>query len=134
EKPFIAAHIAVSHTLFNVTNVLIFLPFLPLLERLVKLVYPDRGKEAKHLTFLGHTGTLSPSIALTQARLELLKMGEMVVDMLRWTNQYFHDFKRPLRKRVLKYEAITDSIHKEMMEFARLIMREGLSSSQSENL
>src|SRR5690606_12358332 len=76
----------------------------------------------------------SPSIALSQGRLELIKMGEMVAEMMKWTREYFQEFKRPLRKRVLKYEMITDSIHKEMMQFAQHIMREGLSTEQSENL
>lgn len=135
DKPYIAAHIAASHTIFNVVNVVLFLPFLVPLSKLVTWFYKgSEGKEPKHLEILGGSSTISPSMALSQGSLEIKKMSSMVTEMIDWTFEYFREKKRPVRKRVLKYESITDNIHREMMAFAQHLMQKDLSSEQSREL
>src|SRR5690554_2452590 len=53
-KPFIAQHIAASHTIFNLGATLAFLPFLGLLAKLVIRITPDRADhESPKLVLLG---------------------------------------------------------------------------------
>ena len=52
--PNVAAHIAAGHTIFNVANVIIFLPFLYKLKWIAEKLYPDsKSKEIKTLEHVG---------------------------------------------------------------------------------
>ena len=135
EKPFIAQHIALSHTLFNVTNAILFIPFLSHLSRLVTRIIPEQAtKQPKHLEFLGKQTTLSPELALQQGRMELQKVSRMVGDMLTWTGEFLTDPDTHAKTydRIMKYEAITDNIHQEMTVFMGHILEGELSPREVE--
>ncbi|MEO1064878.1 MAG: Na/Pi cotransporter family protein [Actinomycetota bacterium] len=75
--------IANAHTLFNVTNTLVFLAFVPQLERLVVRLVPDRPDgERIQLRYLQESLLKTPTLALEQARAELLRMASRVERML----------------------------------------------------
>src|SRR5690606_5672912 len=59
ERPYIAAHIAAGHSVFNIANCIIFLPLMGLLAKVVTFLYPDRGVETQHLSLLGSTLNVS---------------------------------------------------------------------------
>jgi phosphate:Na+ symporter len=132
-KPYIAAHIAAGHSGFNIINAFLFLPFVNQLATLVSTLIRDRGKQPKHLQFLGSHSLISSALAIEQAHLEVVKLAAMVKNMLIWTRDYVlsqtEDTKA--RDRVLKYEAITDNIHQEMMLFVGQIMHLGLNAKES---
>jgi phosphate:Na+ symporter len=83
----LARQVANAHTIFNVANTVVFLAFVPQLERLVVRLVPDRP-DADHLElkFLDESLLRTPTVALEQARLELLRMTNrvqfMFADML----------------------------------------------------
>ena len=128
EKPNIAAHIAAGHTIFNVVNTIIFIPLLPLLTKIVSYIIPIKEKPKKKLTRLGTTETLSPGLALVQIRGELGRMAKLVDGAIEATQGYIADPKQGTekRKKVEKYEGITDSMHQEVMEYAAGMMQTAL--------
>ena len=134
EKPNIAAHIAAGHTVFNVANVILFVPFLGQLEKIVKLIVKDKGKkEIKKLEFFGSISNLSPALAIGQARAELIKMSDIVSDVLENTKIYLNG-KVELQehyKKVNKLEDITDRIQYEMTIFLGKVMEVRLTSEET---
>jgi len=139
-KPNIAWHISASHTIFNVVNVIIFLPLMGLIVKIVTRLAPDTDnlKQPKHLSYLGTKETISPAIAIVQARQELEKFSELVTKMLIWSREYIEnpDAKKAnkTRKRVLKYESITDSIHQELITFLATIMTAQMNSEEAQKI
>jgi phosphate:Na+ symporter len=132
-RPYIAAHIAAGHSVFNVVNVIIFLPIMGILAKAVTYIYPEREVESQHLNFLGSQKNASPSLAIVQAKQELILMGELVDEMIGWTMEFISDPKKNygLRKKILKREAITDAIHQEMLAFLGHIIRKRLTTEES---
>jgi len=84
----VAAHIALSHSLFNVTNTLLFLPFLPWLSRLVIMITPrPKTKETSRLQHLDTDIQIPPSLALAASEKETIIFSEMVTEALKETQR-----------------------------------------------
>ena len=77
--------IANAHTVFNVSNTLIFVWFSTLMARFVQRVVPDRPlaeEAAVRAKYLDAELLSTPALALDRARLELLHMGGRVREMM----------------------------------------------------
>lgn len=86
--PNTTAAIAATHTIFNVTNTLLFMPFLPFFVRLLNQVVPSKEfTEKSRLTDLDIRLLESPMLAIEQSRRELQKMGDGCLQMLLWLDQ-----------------------------------------------
>ena len=83
QKPNIARHIANFQTIFNLITALFFLMILPYVVK-AAIWFTPQGKEDDELDELHHVKYLdsryidTPSMALTQARAEIIRMGEAV--------------------------------------------------------
>ena len=76
--------IANAHTLFNVSNALLFVPFTGTLAWLAERLVPDRSLEeraAVTVQFLDRALLATPALALDQARREIAHLGTLVVEM-----------------------------------------------------
>ncbi|MGC9310454.1 MAG: Na/Pi cotransporter family protein, partial [Candidatus Aenigmatarchaeota archaeon] len=80
-KPFIGTHIALAHTLFNVTNVITFLPLVAYLGLLCERLIPKpKGKNGNGLPFFElkyiHKGLVEiPAFAIAESKKEILAMA-----------------------------------------------------------
>ncbi|MAY54295.1 MAG: hypothetical protein CMQ46_04665 [Gammaproteobacteria bacterium] len=133
-RPYIGFHIAVAHTMFNVINVLIWVPFIGFLTRTVIWLVPQKTEKEKHkLKYLGNRTTMAPEVALQQADLEMDNMVEITREMFTTTREYVlgngHDKK--LFERINHLEDITDNIEEEMIKFITIVMTGNLSQEQS---
>jgi phosphate:Na+ symporter len=135
-KPYIGYHIAASYTLFNIGNTILFTPFIGVLARFVAVLVKDRGKQPKHLQFLGPRSAFSSALGLEQAQLEIMKFAAMVRNMLIWTKDHFEkDIDDPkIGERILRYERITDNIHQEMIIFSGVIIKSELNSQDIQKI
>ncbi len=134
-RPNINAHIAMSHTIFNVSSTLIFLPFVDTLAKFVTKITPDTDtKEVPQLLLLGNPSDLLPATSLVQAESEIRKMADVVARMYKVTREYWHENEDDPKKlaKILDYERITDNIHKEVTVFLCYVMERPLSHHQSE--
>ncbi|MCB0365982.1 MAG: Na/Pi cotransporter family protein [Bdellovibrionaceae bacterium] len=103
--------------------------------RLVKRVIPDRyRKESQRLVFNGLPHHLPPALALTQARQEVQKLAAMTETILQLTKVEIEGEGKDSdsRDKVLKYEAITDNIQREVFEFLGQVIRVSLTQKQGE--
>lgn len=125
-KPYIAAHIAAGHSIFNIFNTAVFVPLAFILVRMATWMVPGEKEEAeKRLEFIDYGFISTPSIALGQAKKELIKMSNMVLDMFRWTQDFMShpSSKGKQVERLFKYENITDEIQKELTQFLAKVLR-----------
>lgn len=131
-KPNIAAHIAASHTFFNVSATLIFLPFLGLLAKLVIKITPDKSeKEPNRFVLIGDAVDIIPAAAIAQATAEVKKMKDILDRSYKMTYEYLKDGDPAKLAKVKDYERITDNIQKEVTVFLCSVMEKSLSKDQS---
>ena len=113
----ITAGIALTHTSFNVANVLIFLPLAGLLGKLVTKIVPDKaGKEVQHLTYLDIRMLDTPSIGIVQSQKQLVFMGESIVGMLEKLEicMTSNEPQPELEQKIFHREDILDNVQKEI--------------------
>lgn len=134
-RPNIAWHIAVAHTMFNVVNVLVWIPFIGSLTRVVTWLVPQRGEKEPHkLKYLGSRSTIAPEVALQQANLEMDNLVHITQEMFDVTREYVNESKhrKKLFHRINHLEDITDNIEEEMINFITRVLTSQVSQSQSE--
>lgn len=135
--PYISQHIALAHTLFNVTSTIVFLPFINQLASFVTRITPDRDqKEIPHLVVLGDPSNMLPAASLAQAESELRKMKDIVDRMYKLNREFWMEDEYDPKKlaKIIDYERITDNIHKEVTVFLCYVMEKSMSHHQSEQV
>ena len=109
DKPFIARHIANTHTMFNIINTLIFLPLVGLLAKLTTMLIPGREAEVEfQLKYLDNRVLSTPPIALAQARSETRRMAQVAQDMVNETLEFLQDNDLKRIPALEKKEELTD--------------------------
>jgi phosphate:Na+ symporter len=112
--------IAISHTGFNVANVLIFLPFTNILARFLPSILPDKGyKEIPKLKFLDVRMLDAPAVGIQQSKKEILIMSEGIIKMLDYLRTIMEK-NIPDEKtegKIFHREEVLDVIQKEIVEF-----------------
>lgn len=135
--PHVAQHIALAHTLFNLSATICFIPFINHLAAFVTKITPDRDtKETPHLLMLGDPSNMLPAASIAQAESELRKMNDIVERMLKVSKEFWMDEEADPKKlaKILDYERITDNIHKEITVFLCYVMEKPMSHQQSEQI
>jgi phosphate:Na+ symporter len=134
-RPYVAQHIALAHTLFNLAATLAFLPFVNQLANFVTKITPERAgeKEVPHLMVLGDPDNMLPAASIAQAESELRKMKDIVERMYKLNREFWNDNDYEPRKlaKIIDYERITDNIHKEITVFLCYVMEKSMSHHQS---
>jgi len=119
DKPYVARHIANTHTLFNIVNTIIFLPMVGLLARLT--TYLIRGKDEElevHLKYIDNRFLSTPPIAFNQARSEVKRMALISQEMFHETINIIEHGVDEKRIAVLqKQESNVDLLQREISAF-----------------
>lgn len=112
--------IALSHTGFNIANVLLFIPFTAVFAALLMKILPDKiQKEIPHLKFLDVRMLDTPAVGIEQSKMEILRMGEHVGKMLNRLKQVLINNRIDERSeaKIFHQEEVLDIIQKEIVEF-----------------
>ncbi|WP_186317494.1 Na/Pi cotransporter family protein [Priestia flexa] len=126
--------IAFAHGTFNITNTIIQFPFIGLLALIVTKVIP--GDDAlvdfkpKHLdpVFIEQ----SPSIALGQAKEELVRMGQFSTIGLEEANNYLKTKQHKHSDMALQIEDAINNLDKKITNYLILLSSSSMSASESE--
>ncbi len=132
DKPYIARHIANTHTMFNIINTLIFLPLVGVLAKLSTLMI--RGQDAEvdfHLKFLDTRVLNTPPIALAQARAETLRMAQVAQEMVDETLRFLQDNDVKRIPGLEKKEELTDVLQKEITDFLVSLSQQSITQEAS---
>ncbi|QHE52978.1 Na/Pi cotransporter family protein [Pontibacillus sp. HMF3514] len=125
--------IAFAHGLFNFTNMLIQFPFIGLLALIVTKLIPgdDTAVDQKpqHLDpiFIEQ----SPSLALDQAKEEVMRMGEFAYKGLEETSQYLNNHQRKHADMALQYEEALNNLDRKITDY--LVNLSGSSLTELES-
>jgi phosphate:Na+ symporter len=116
----ITAGIALTHTSFNVTNVLVFLPFAGVLGKIVTKLVPEKEtKEVSHLTYLDVRMLDTPSLGIVQSQGQLNFMAESVDKMIVKLGTILEsdEHNQELEQKIFRREEILDNVQKEVFLF-----------------
>ena len=132
DKPFIARHIANTHTLFNIINTIIFLPMVGLLAKLSTLAIRGRDEEIEfHLKYLDNRVLNTPPIALAQARSETRRMARVAQEMVDETLLFLQDNDLKRIPGLQKKEDLTDVLQKEITNFLVALSQQSITEESS---
>jgi len=129
----IMMYIAVSHTVFNIINTLIFLPLTGILEKIaIKLT--KKSKQLVALTNLEEHLLSEPSMAINQAIKETIKMAHLARQSLNDAmNGFFNDDMESLNNVRKKEEAI-DRFQHAITRYLVQVSERDLNDEESQTL
>ena len=116
----ITAGIALTHTTFNVTNVVIFLPFAGLLGKFVSKVVPEKAaEEAPQLTYLDVRMLDTPSVGIVQSQRQINLMAESVENMMELLKTCLESegIHAKEESQIFQREEVLDNVQKEVFLF-----------------
>jgi phosphate:Na+ symporter len=129
----IGRQIANAHTLFNFTNTLIFLPFVNLFVKLIQRIVPSKGE----FVFTGaqYLDTklinVSPAAAVDGVRKEIVRMGEVVMQMLEDVRLAFVNDDINMVQQVNQTEKIINELTHQIADYGAKMWEKSLSEDLS---
>lgn len=131
----IPRQIANAHTLFNVIDTIILLPFLPYLLKLLTIILPGEEKVIKKGTlYLNKSLINTPSIALGQVTKELIRMGNISLDMLKDSLKALLTNNERIVQDIYLKEDVLNTVHREITKYLLVVSQKELSPAQSQSL
>ncbi len=110
--------IANVHTVYNIFAAIAFYPFIGLGAKVIEKLMPrpDSEREFK-VQFIDRATYQSATLALGYAKRELLRMGDMVVEMIRSSIQLYEGDDPELVDKIRAMDTRVDMLHKEINMF-----------------
>ncbi|MEJ2492328.1 MAG: Na/Pi cotransporter family protein [Desulfuromonadales bacterium] len=135
DKPFIARHIANTHTMFNIINTIIFLPLVGLLAKLTTILIPGRETAVDfHLKYLDNRVLSTPPIALAQARSETRRMAKIAAEMVDETLEFLQDNDLKRIPGLEQKEELSDILQKEITDFLVALSQKSITQETSKEV
>ncbi|MCP4284997.1 MAG: Na/Pi cotransporter family protein [Gammaproteobacteria bacterium] len=128
--------IANAHTIFNITNTLIFIGLTTQLASLVERLIPDRDLDEEVLAainakYLDQELLSTPSLALDRVRLEVLHMGETVQEMLNKIMPAILSGNRQTLKAIEDMDDHVDVLYEQIIDYMGKISKRTLTENQT---
>lgn len=125
--------IANAHTIFNVVVSLLLMPFIKQLAQVSAWLTPASRtpEKAKVTAYIDEMQYSVPSVALSEAARELIRVGNITAQMV---NDSCEALIRPdarnIKSVLAQEEELVDPINKELSNFINMLMKEDLSLAQ----
>lgn len=128
--------IAFAHGTFNITNTIVQFPFIGTLAYIVTKIIPGEDEVLKYeALYLDHgLVTSAPSIALGNAKRELVHLASYAVQALEASYAYISTSDNKYATKVEKYENAVNTIDQELTTYLIDISNEALNESENEVL
>ncbi|WP_419902306.1 Na/Pi cotransporter family protein [Kiloniella sp.] len=125
--------IANFHTAFNVALALVFLPFVGVMTRLMERALPDRPGEESDLKpkYLDEAVIKTPTVAVACATRELLRLADVVENMLRKSIDVFSTNDPVLLSEVSKLDDQVDELHEAIKLYLTQVSKNQLNEENS---
>ncbi|MCB4791864.1 MAG: Na/Pi cotransporter family protein [Elusimicrobia bacterium] len=129
----VARQIAMSHTLTAILNTAICFPLLPALYKLCNLILPSKEKEKPFgPVYIDDEFLSTPSLALEQARKEIVREGEIVLTMMKESLNIFQTQELKLTESVALKEIHADMLRNAIVPYLTKLGQRDLTQEQSE--
>jgi phosphate:Na+ symporter len=139
EKTNIARYVANAHTLFNVVNGLFFLMVLPYLAKLAIWLTPQKKGQAEmedlhKIKYMDTRFIDTPSVAIEQAKAEIIHMGESVKRMYDEVIESLEQRKLKKLSKWRKREEAIDILQKEITKFLIKVGQKNIIPEESREI
>jgi phosphate:Na+ symporter len=112
----VARQIANSHTIFAIFAVLVIAPFSKLIVKLAEKIIPvseeEMRGEAKNLLYLANVSKIPPSMAVIQAKKEVVRMGNLALDNFKASLECLFNMDDEQAEEVFEMEDIVNYLDK----------------------
>lgn len=124
------------HTLFNVAVALIFILPLPWIARLLMKMFPEklRASDPGMPQYLDKDALDTPSVALSNAAREVLRMADTVEIMLRSSQDLFREDDISRVTEVSRTDDVLDRLYSAIRRYLSSINHEALSETEAKRL
>lgn len=127
--------VANAHTLFNVANVILFIPFMkPLLKFVLKVMPGEDIIIESGPRYLNQRLLSSPIAGIEAARQEVLHMAMISKELVSDAVSIFLGNSRQMIESAMKKEELIDRLEKEIVVFLNQMAQSSLSKEQSETI
>ena len=127
----IARQIANAHSAFNILNTLLFMPFVNPFIKLVEKIVPGKAEIiSMRPVYLDKNMLNTPSIAISLAVKEIVRMGELARKDVRLGMEAIQSFDANKVKYVLEHEPVVDALERDITDY----LTQMSSSEMSESL
>ena len=136
----ITSHLAMFHTLFNVTNTLLFLGFVRQMTWLVERLVKKKAEEVENVYRLKYIATGiqdTPEINIMNAKKEICRMAEITEDMFSIFLNVFYHPNTKMRDEVEKLkqmEDFTDQMQEQISLYLIECLKENLNATSAANV
>jgi phosphate:Na+ symporter len=122
------------HTVFNLGLALVFLPFTGVISRLMCKVIPDKveADSIEQARYLDERDIPTPSVALSSATRETLRMADMVQQMLDDTITVFKTNDRALLNKVREEDDVIDSLYEQIKIYMAKVNQEFMNEKEAQ--
>jgi len=134
-----ARQVAMFHTLYNVATMLLLLSFVPLISKMMQKIVPMKQSETqntyeKKLMYLDEKNIYSPTLSVTNAHLEICRMGIIAKENLSLALDSFFEKDLDKAKKVVENEKIINFLYRGISEKLVEINNIALSEADAEKV
>ena len=135
--------ISMFHTTFNLINTFIMIWFTGQIEKVVKFIIKDKKSSAEDseekIQYLDYGLISTPELALAEANKEICHFGKIMKNGLAHLDNALlssdsPEKYEPFRKKLVKYEEISDRIEYEIVKFLNDLNKDSLSEKSRANV
>lgn len=128
----IARQIANAHSAFNIMNTLLFMPFVNPFIKLVEKVVPGKAEIiSMRPVYLDKNMLQTPSIAISLAVKEVVRMGELARKDVRLGMEAIQSYDEKKLKYVLEHEPVVDALERDITDYLTAMSSTEMSDSLS---
>jgi phosphate:Na+ symporter len=110
--------IANAHTFYNVFSAMIFFPFIGIGAKLIQKIFTPSEKDAEFgVQYLDRDFHHSPELALGYAKREILRMGDLVIDMFKDSITLFERIDTDLAEDLVARDNQVDLLYREIQKY-----------------
>lgn len=102
--------IATAHTMFNVSNVIIFTPFIGVLADFLTKLVKDDEKASERITHIDELMLKTPSVVVGQTKTEVLTMGKQISEMFSTLKDIYQSNRSISEDEVKRMRKIEDDL------------------------
>lgn len=121
------------HTAFNIVLALCFLPFTGVISKLLKKALPDRpqAEDPGRTRYLNDKDLDMPSVALSSAARETLRMGDIIQKMLEDTLKVFKTNDEKLLEQIRDEDDTVDKIYNSIKNYMARLSQEFMDPKEA---
>jgi phosphate:Na+ symporter len=116
--------VANTHTIFSVASTLVLIWFTGPIARLAQIIVPKRAQEVKRAgdpIYLDESSLTAPSLGLQRVRLELTRLGQLVLEIVRSGSQMISSGTIEEINLLLDQDKETDRLASEILHYIGLL-------------